>query len=402
MWYYGKYKCDHEGRVNIIGPEKNRGYKIDAEFSKLCPECRKAQREKEIERYNEEAIKKNAMWELPSLEGSEKQILWANRIRVLELERFTKLMEDNKPINLLLIFFRKIREEFQTSDLNEFMKSYRDRPMELLTSIEDYLIYQTKASWWIENRDGGWTSDILLQVKSWKRKAELPKDDIDIESSLAPIEVKYPGIVKIYKVMDALEVEYEKNEIFISIMRDFFLRWNGKRWSKKITEKTGSFKDRAAEIAHTLLKTGFSVSITDDKVIEMSISGEFLLECYRWVDISNKGKLVISWKCKEEDEDKKLKDFVMKIIGAKRMYGKVYVDASHFEEVRDFAEECGFRFTKKASTFIEEYENKIKNIRQVMIADTQNQANQKDRESEDRLKKILHSSGAILEDLMDD
>lgn len=26
-WYEGTYACGHEGRVNIIGPQKDRGYK---------------------------------------------------------------------------------------------------------------------------------------------------------------------------------------------------------------------------------------------------------------------------------------------------------------------------------------------------------------------------------------
>lgn len=34
-WYYGTYSCGHEGRVNIIGPTKDRQRKSDWHFSGL-------------------------------------------------------------------------------------------------------------------------------------------------------------------------------------------------------------------------------------------------------------------------------------------------------------------------------------------------------------------------------
>lgn len=36
-WYEGTFACGHEGRVNIIGPQKDRGYKKERAFSRLCP-----------------------------------------------------------------------------------------------------------------------------------------------------------------------------------------------------------------------------------------------------------------------------------------------------------------------------------------------------------------------------
>ena len=38
-WYYGTYSCGHEGRVNIIGPTKDRQWKADRHFGHMCPEC---------------------------------------------------------------------------------------------------------------------------------------------------------------------------------------------------------------------------------------------------------------------------------------------------------------------------------------------------------------------------
>lgn len=40
-WYHGTYSCGHEGRINLIGPTKDREWKKEREFSGLCPECYK-------------------------------------------------------------------------------------------------------------------------------------------------------------------------------------------------------------------------------------------------------------------------------------------------------------------------------------------------------------------------
>lgn len=32
-WYYGTFACGHEGRVNIIGPHKDRKWKKERAFS---------------------------------------------------------------------------------------------------------------------------------------------------------------------------------------------------------------------------------------------------------------------------------------------------------------------------------------------------------------------------------
>ncbi len=80
-WFYGKYACGHEGRVNIYGPEKDRKWKAEKEFKKVCPECWKKQ-------YEEKII--NASSGLPELTGTPKQVEWATNIRAkmkIELEK---------------------------------------------------------------------------------------------------------------------------------------------------------------------------------------------------------------------------------------------------------------------------------------------------------------------------
>lgn len=76
-WYYGTYACGHEGRVNVIGPTKDREWKVNHHFEKLCPECYEKWQQEERERKSIEAQKETETLELPELEGTEKQVSWA-------------------------------------------------------------------------------------------------------------------------------------------------------------------------------------------------------------------------------------------------------------------------------------------------------------------------------------
>lgn len=103
-WYSGTYSCGHEGRVQLYGKIKEREWKKEREFSKLCPECRQKQFEEERERKNAEAAALAKEMGLPQLTGSEKQVKWAITLRqqlideidgISELEKRTLLKRYN-------------------------------------------------------------------------------------------------------------------------------------------------------------------------------------------------------------------------------------------------------------------------------------------------------------------
>src|SRR5690554_3848949 len=75
------YACGHEGVVNIIGPHKDREWKLEREKEKICPECWRKHIEEEMRRENEEAAKKAKEMELPELSGTPKQVAWAITLR---------------------------------------------------------------------------------------------------------------------------------------------------------------------------------------------------------------------------------------------------------------------------------------------------------------------------------
>lgn len=78
------YSCRHNGTVDLVGKHTDREQKIAwYEQTAVCPECYKAQQLKAAEA-------KTASLGLPELDGSEKQVAWANTLRL----RMIPIIED--------------------------------------------------------------------------------------------------------------------------------------------------------------------------------------------------------------------------------------------------------------------------------------------------------------------
>ena len=86
MKYYVTFSCGHEGEVNLYGKAAERDRRI-AWYEKegICPDCYRKMKEDERKQADEElaayAEKIETEWSLPVLEGTEKQVSWARKIR---------------------------------------------------------------------------------------------------------------------------------------------------------------------------------------------------------------------------------------------------------------------------------------------------------------------------------
>lgn len=127
-WHEGTYACGHKGRVQIYGPVKNRDWKEKREFAKLCPDCWKKKADEE----NQKAAEAAKEMGLPELKGTEKQVAWANSIR-LEII--------NEKYNELLQYLLDSRNQ----DLH-------DKIREGMEQIRNYIIQKTDAEYFIDRR----------------------------------------------------------------------------------------------------------------------------------------------------------------------------------------------------------------------------------------------------------
>ncbi len=390
-WYYGTYSCGHEGRTNIVGPEKNRQQKADWIFSRLCPECHKKEKQAELQRRMIDAEEKSKNMDLPTLTGTEKQIAWANTLRVKIIEKIENSIAKT-----------------DESKLNNFLFCRRDGSKEIISTTKgemmcalDYAVKKyTDARFWIDNRDNfKLFSDFFEEYRDSDSETIITEDIIQEMQDQDEIVTARPdsgalknGVVKIKYCKDSLLAEYVKDSDFMSIVKKLGYRWNGSSWAKRITEYTGSAEDRAAELGNALLGVGFTVQFPNAGIKECAVSGNYILENDRWVKFIEQ-KLVITWSQRNDT----LYNAAKKLPGARWKDGGMRVNLEFYREVVDFAETMGFSISSKACGKIEEYKQSESQFDSVQIASVKENCS-----NDERIAKLLKSEGTIIEDLIDE
>lgn len=374
-WYYGTYSCGHEGRVNIVGPTKDRQWKADRYFSELCPECK----EKERERETEEAKKKAAELELPALKGSEKQVAWAYTLR----QKFIDFLDSE-----------------EAEDGYEYLLDYLECSLDELLKTKSYILEtKTSAKWYIDTRFSDYRSILLMEMDAaqnydpvkQQQEKELEKE-IKAEATVLP-ENKITDTVAEFEVSDnVVRVYFEKNEDFRQLVKRKGYYWEKGAWNKNISETTGTAEERIAELGNILLNMGIPVRIYDPQVRENAINGVYEPECTRWVyGLTKSDKLAIKW----DGYDDSLYREAKSLPGAKWNSGSMVVNVGHYKEVEDFAYANGFKFTKFARKKIEEHIQTLEKAEVVKPAPAKTEPDARG------LKGILESDRAVLPDLMD-
>lgn len=381
--YSGTFSCGHEGTVGIIGPMKDREWKKERAFSKLCPECYEKHLKEQIEKENLEAEEKSKEWELPKLTGTEKQISWANTIRIQIVENIKNKAKDDSDYNLRCYCSDT---DFKSSDV--------------INNIEDIIDYmlvnKTDSKFYIENRNKNLTlaADLykeMLDLKK-KEKEQIENKEVISQSTLIPKDAKFTGVVEIHFASDIITASYEKNDTFRNVVKSLNYSWNNGRWERNLSEMTGSYIDRAAELGNKLLNAGFSVFILDESIRNKALNADYEVECTRWI-LRRKGtsKLVLKW----NGQNDSLYNASRKIPGSKWDKGTL-IDVSHYKEVEEFAEMYGFKSSKSAKELIDRYIDEFSNISAVEVA------NVKEKVDKDGLNDILNSSRDILSDLKEE
>ncbi len=389
--YEGTYSCGHEGEVNVIGPKKNRQWKVASYFNGLCPECYKKERQMEREKAEKAAAEKSVEMELPTLAGTEKQVAWANTIRIDSIESFMKKIENNKNIFLYC---------------NSNDERIPNVTKEELIDLIDYIAKEyTSAKFWIDSRTSFefTAGDILLKLR--KQESEKLPEDVAVDQerekeslTVTAAEKKKSGVVILdyHPAGTIITAEYVKDDDFRRVIKDKNFRWNPEkyRWEKEITEYTGTMDDRIADTGSTLLAAGFTVQFPNAEIKDKAISANFEIENDRWVKYDTKSEmLAIVWKNRSDT----LYESSRKLPGAKWSNGSMKVSIGFYREVEDFAETMRFSISKKAREKIEEYKKKESGFEPVSVS-VKNKENISD---EERLEKSLKSGGIILKDLMD-
>ena len=149
-WFSGTYACGHAGRVQIYGPIKQRQWKADREFSRLCPDCRAKEWEQEKERRFREAVENARKMNLPALEGTPKQIAWAETLRYE--------------------FIRGVDEFFDSEKRRQAFEKIHGIDVE---TVRDFIIAnRTEAKYYIDRRHIRPVGIIENEIKNAKEEAK--------------------------------------------------------------------------------------------------------------------------------------------------------------------------------------------------------------------------------------
>ncbi len=355
-WYYGTYSCGHDGKINLVGPTKDRQQKADWHFSGLCPDCYRKKQEEDREAADIEAEKKSEEMELPRLIGTEKQRKWANQLRL-------------KVISSLNSNCEKIEQKLKERGL-DVLPGEGIGMKEIIDSVQYFIRVHTDAKDWIDSRDE--PANLKDAVNEYRKHLEeiahydvIEEINRTEESMIVSPECDFSknGVVKLRFKDGFLDVEYVKDSAFIEIVKNLGYRWSGTVWKKEITEYTGDIEDRADELGYRLLNAGFTVQFPDAESKEKAVSAAFTPENDKWIKFNSKtGQLTLVW-TKRNDT---IYENAKKLPGAKWKDGAMRVSMEFYREIEDFSVMMGFCISQMARRKIEEYKEKEQSFEKVL------------------------------------
>lgn len=279
----------------------------------------------------------------------------------------------------------------------------------------DILNRNTNAEFWTKlypltnaNALWSWLYNYCADIKAEEHIPEEKKEEVIDTLLVRPKEQEKDGVVDIVDLDctgKTIGFRYDYDRDFISIMHDHKCKWNRDRsiWCLTITERSGSFDDRSAEIGKSLLEAGFSVKFLNKEQLEKLEGGTWEARHKRWIGLSSTGKyLIISFGEKNDElyEQSKL------ITGAKwdKEYHGVRVLIKHYRQVEDFAQTFQFSFDKRAADAVASLKEKEVSVPVAKIG--KGNGTGAELSATDALEilndKKRRKSDVILEDLRDD
>lgn len=262
--------CAKEYNVQMYGPTKTRQWRVD-HWSGLCDGCT----EKKKEAASEAAVAYATEADLPALQGTEKQIKWAEVLRAKRMQEVDKMIEDAKtPMS--------------------------DRGQRIL----NHLYEQSDARLWIDTRMESldWViRKIANSCPAETRVANVEKE-AKADATIRPTTPKTETIAEISSVGNSVLVRFpEKRQDFWELIKkEMDYRWNGNAWVLNINTVTGPVEERIVEAGVRILAGGFCIMVHDASLRQRIIIGDYNMAPKCWVSKLTTGKyqgwFSIRWK----------------------------------------------------------------------------------------------------------
>lgn len=363
------YKCGHTGYIDIFRGSRKDWF-LEVNKQRLCRDCERKEEEEENRRNKELAEQRGYV----KLEGTEKQVAWAETLRMKFVER-----------------------------LNRDIESLEDSQKQYYCDMLSYILdNETSAVFYINSRLEN-AKKIVDEYGDKEKVNDVKKEDEEIqpdviqESLMVPSYIWHDGIAEINIFDSVVTAKFtEINQTFIKIMHNLKYTWNSKlkRWERAITEYSGSATDRAAETANKLLLDGFKVLLWEDEARKKATDASYEPEVRHWLKFSdNKKKLFFNLDGYGDEYFEELKELEFTTWDSKARC--FWVDLHEHNYAEDYANIKGFGVSKTAKAAIETYEKLKSNISRI-------KPKEQKIEKRDTLSDILRKPVEILEDLQDD
>lgn len=328
----------------------------------VCKECFLEQKKAEGDRAAEE----NKEAGLPELEGTLKQVPWAERIRqqyagtiqsvidcVINLSRNDEIgVEQHNDL--------PIGWQLNTLNLVSDLIDTESRRIEAIVECCRLALDETDAGWWIDNRnmtlqtviDSFWQSVAARFVDSERYEQDAVAGEAEIKPAQAGDDRAKVGIQGNMVVLESWSVAAVE-----PVARQFEMsKRTPYSWAMSVNETLGAAVDRAAEVANRLLHDGVVVSVQNTDARQRAIEGSFEPVYPRWiggqVEKPFKGWLWVVIR----DEGHADLQYELDRMGGRRDWhraGGFYVPPSRYADLEDMAEMHGFRITTEGRRILD-------------------------------------------------
>lgn len=299
---------------------------------------------------------------LPELQGSAKQIAWAEQIRSRHNYLLSSMLDTWGKIKNLPSFKEQgniTRREFDScgGDVSFLFFKQVVNPIKNILGVdfnfqEVCAAYMAHASahWWIDHREA-MTSAMQETVEDMAKAAapqiieEQTQEEIDArsESLILPRgERASETIAEISERGDTIQVSFpEKNEEFRTVCKSLGLRWQATEhvWACSLISWGETPEDRIAELAAALVSKGFVCSVFNETARKMALDGSFKPRISRMVSVRGEGLIVITWR-KEDDLYRAARQIPKSRWDS--ALGAVTAPVGVIAAVKDFADEYSF------------------------------------------------------------
>ena len=123
------YRCRHEGEIEVYGKADKRNYVVSMKERDLCPECYKKEQQEKISKETKEIG-------FPELNGSEKQISWANQIRLNASKDLSDTEKNARQLKLLKLV-KRVPAETTIEEIEKEIKNYFETTIESKEYIDN-------------------------------------------------------------------------------------------------------------------------------------------------------------------------------------------------------------------------------------------------------------------------